>query len=283
MRVLPASKPSADHGALAATAKPRVAVLMPAYNASETIKLSIASLVNNTYPCDIFIIDDGSAVPLELSPDESTRVQLIRLERNVGVARALNTGLKTILSQHYEFVARMDADDICYPDRIAQEVRFLDDHPEIAAVGGWARHLYEAGGAQLFVERTPQSPELIRKALNYNSAIIHSTFMIRTDVLRAVGLYSVDYPVAEDYELFRRITERYKMANIPRFLLDRIISKNGVSVTRRRNQLADRFRIQLRYFRSGELSAWIGIAKTAVLFAVPTSLILKIKEYRFAT
>jgi hypothetical protein len=99
--------------------------------------------------------------------------------------------------------------------------------------------------------------------------------------LREVGLYSENYPVAEDYELFRRITRRFPIANIPAVLVDRRLSHQGVSLTRRRKQLADRLRIQLRYFNPRQLSAWSGVLKTLVLFCVPVSLLVKIKEYRY--
>ncbi len=258
----------------------RVAVLMPAYNPGDQINNAVESLVANTYPCDIYIVDDGSAVPVSQTLRDFSGVTVIRLEENGGVARALNAGLKTILSRSYDFVARMDADDICYPDRIAREVAFLDAHPEIAAVGAWARHIDEETGEPLFIERTPDAPEQVVKALNYNSSVIHITFMIRTDVLKEVGLYSEDYPVAEDYELFRRITRRFPIANIPAVLVDRRLCHQGVSLTRRRKQLGDRLRIQLHYFKPQQLSAWLGVLKTCVLFCVPVALLVKIKKYR---
>lgn len=264
------------------TAAARVAVLIPAYNPSDSdLVLTLESLRNSTYPCDIFIVDDGSDLPVGHVLDGIPGIEVIRLEQNGGIARALNAGLQAILARPYEYVARMDAGDICYPDRLAREVEFLDSHPEIAVVGGWARNIDEDSGKPIFIERTPDSPGAIRKALNYNSAMVHITVMVRAEVLRQVGGYSENYPVAEDYELFRRITARFPIANIPSVLVDRRMSMNGVSFQRRRSQLKDRLRIQLRYFNALDPSSWMGVLKTLVLFAVPVSVILKIKEHKF--
>src|SRR5688572_10705885 len=132
MSVPPAGKPGADRDL--ATANSRVAVLMPAYNAGDTIKRSIASLLNNTFPSDIYIVDDGSDIPVTRVLDDVPRTTVIRLEKNSGVVNARNIGLNAILARPYDFVALLDADDIAYPDRIAREVEFLDNHPEVAGV-----------------------------------------------------------------------------------------------------------------------------------------------------
>ena len=260
----------------------RVAVLMPAYNPGPFINRSVESLVRNTHECDIYIVDDGSKIPVTQILDDFPRTTVIRLEQNRGVVHARNVGLRAILRQPYEFVACLDADDISYPDRIAKEVEFLDSHPEIAVVGAWARFVEEASGRMVFIGRTPESPELVRKTMNYNTAVINSSSMIRASALNAVGLYSEKYPVAEDYELFRRIAQQFPVANLPIILVDMRLSPGGLSLTRRRRQLFDRFRIQLKYFRPLEIGAWVGLVKTLALFLVPRALVTKFKSFRYS-
>jgi glycosyltransferase involved in cell wall biosynthesis len=257
----------------------RVAILMPAYNATASINRAVESLVNGTYPCDIYIVDDGSEVPVTQVLNDYPRVKVIRLPKNAGVVNARNVGLEEILKHPYDYVACLDADDASYPDRIATEVAFLDSHPEIGAVGAWVNHVDDESGRPLFIERNPESPKDIKSALNYNSAVAHSTAMFPAAVLRQVGGYSEHYPVAEDYELFRRITQRYPIANIPSVLVTRNVSPNSLSFKFRRKQLRDRLRIQLRYFNALEPSAWAGLLKTLLLLAVPVSVIMKLKEY----
>lgn len=258
----------------------RVAVLMPAYNPGPFINRAVESLVKNTHACDIYIVDDGSDVPITQILDDFPRTKVIRLERNRGVAHARNAGLRAILKQPYEFVACLDADDICYPDRIARQVEFLDRHPDVAVVGAWARFTEEVSGRIVYTARMPESPEDVRKKMNYNMAVIHTSVMIRASALEAVGLYSERYPVAEDYELLRRIAQRYPIANIPIILVEACLSSGGLSLTRRRRQLFDRLRIQLKYFRPLEISAWIGLGKTLALFPIPRVLVTKLKSFR---
>jgi hypothetical protein len=102
--------------------------------------------------------------------------------------------------------------------------------------------------------------------------------MVRTKVLADVGLYDERYAAAEDYELFRRITRRYKAANVPEFLMDYRISSGGISQRRRVRQLRDRLAIQLRYFEPREWRAWAGVARTAASFLIPKSLAKKMSR-----
>jgi glycosyltransferase involved in cell wall biosynthesis len=259
----------------------RVAVLIPAYNAGSAINSAVESLLNNTLPCDIYIVDDGSKIPVAQILDDFPRTKIIRLEKNAGVARALNVGLEEILKHPYEFVARLDAQDFCYAERLAQQVAFLDSHPDVGAVGCWARFVDPSSGKAVYIERTPDEPALAKQKLHLNSVILHPTLMVRTDVIREVGPYSERYPVAEDYELFRRIAQKFPIVNIPAILVDTQLSVDGVSITRRRRQLLDRLKIQLAYFRPLELYAWIGLLKTFGLFLIPRVLVTKFKSFTY--
>ncbi len=261
------------------TATSRVAVLMPAYNAGRFVNRAVDSLTRSTCLCHIYIVDDGSAVPVAASLKPHPSVAIIRLEQNGGIARARNAGLRAIIERGYEYVACLDADDMCHPDRIAAQVEFLDRHPNVAVVGTWGRSFDEQTGAPLRIGRMPAAPDEVRRAMRYNSAVINTSAMLRVSALRDVGLYSEHYPAAEDYELFRRIGERYDIANIPSILTTISISSEGISRKRRRRQLADRLSIQLKYFEAREPGAWLGVAKTAVLFLAPVSLLSRVKTF----
>ena len=85
-------------------------------------------------------------------------------------------------------------------------------------------------------------------------------------------LFRSRYSAAEDYELLRRISSRFAIANIPEVLVDICISPHGISLRRRRRQLFERLKIQLKYFELLEPGAWLGLARTVLLFLVPVSL-----------
>src|SRR5262249_7941961 len=112
-----------------------VAMLMAAYNAEATLRAAVDSILASTVPCDLYVIDDCSRIPVEKTIGTQAGVTIIRLPRNRGLASALNIGLAHILPLKYRYIARMDADDVSYPHRFASQIAFLDTHPEYAMVG----------------------------------------------------------------------------------------------------------------------------------------------------
>jgi glycosyltransferase involved in cell wall biosynthesis len=254
-----------------------LAVLIAAYNSEATIQKAVNSIIDSGYPCDLFIVDDCSRIPVADVLGPVANVQVIRLAQNVGPARASNVGLKQILEQPYKYIARMDADDASRPERFAKQIAFLEQHPDIGVVGAWGQHFNERTGEPTIVSRTPISAKAVARRKYFNSPVINTTAMIRADVFRDLGLLSVDYPAAEDYELFRRIATRYQIANLPEVLIDICESIHGISRSRRRRQVYDRLRIQLKYFEPLQWRAWAGIATTLLLFLVPQKLVAKIK------
>jgi glycosyltransferase involved in cell wall biosynthesis len=247
---------------------------MTAYNAEKTIRRALDSLAHNAEPFDLLIVDDCSRRPLaEFLGPMGEGVEIVRPPRNLGVAGAKNYGLERLLAGPHEFIAMMDADDISHPERLEKQVAYLRAHPEIALVGAWARFFDENTREVVYHFRPPSEPGGIRDALFSNNCIMHPTWMVRAEALRRSGLYSYDYPAAEDYELLRRMSKTYDFANIPEFLLEYSVSMAGVLMKNRRRQLYDRMRIQAKYFDPARLKSWRGIARTLILFAVPFSVL----------
>jgi glycosyltransferase involved in cell wall biosynthesis len=249
-----------------------LAVIMPAYNAERTIGRAVESLMLNAEPFDLLIVDDCSRRPVaEALGDLPPNVEILRLEKNRGYAGASNAGLRHLLAKDYAFIAVQDADDVSAPNRLAKQVAFLNAHPEIALVGSWARYVDEDTREVVFPFRPPCDAAGIRKALYINNCTVHSSWMVRAPAWRCAGVYSEGYPLAEDYELLRRMAARFDFANLPEYLVDYTISMSGLSMRKRRRQLFDRLRIQLRYFDPWRWAAWFGVARTLLLFAVPLS------------
>jgi len=258
-----------------------VAVLMAAYNAEKTLRAAVESILASTVPCDLFIVDDASRVPVAEVIGERANVTIIRMAQNGGLAAALNVGLTHILPRNYKYVARMDADDVSYPHRFATQIAFLERNPEVTLAGSGARFIDDRSGAMIMYYVPPLTPEAIRKALYFNNCFVHPTWLIRGAALKGLGPYSLEYPAAEDYEFLRRIVSRVTVANVPEYLLDYRISTGGISVSKRTRQLLDRLAIQFRYLEPLEWRAWAGMAKTLALFVVPRALVTTLKtEWR---
>jgi glycosyltransferase involved in cell wall biosynthesis len=115
---------------------PKVTVLMSVYNGEEHLREAIDSILNQTYKnFEFLIIDDGSTdgsvniIRSYLDP----RIRLIKNKKNIGITRSLNKGLKLARG---EYIARMDDDDIAFPERLEKQVRFLNEHVNVGLVGG---------------------------------------------------------------------------------------------------------------------------------------------------
>lgn len=198
---------------------PRVSVILPVCNGEPFLAEAIGSIVAQSFgDFELIAIDDGST---DASGDILDRLargdrRIIALHQsNAGIVASLNRGLAFA---HGEFIARMDADDVAHPERFARQVAFLDAHPDVAAVG-CAVTLIDDAGKRLRDVDYPGAPDAVSAFLETGSALAHPTVMMRRDRVRAVGGYRAAYRHAEDYDLWLRLDERYRLANLPERLL----------------------------------------------------------------
>lgn len=258
--------------------KSPIAVLIPAYNAESTLQEAVDSVLNNTFEVDVFVVDDGSKLPVQSYLKPSGRLTILRQPNNVGLIKALNIGCQHIIDEGYPYLARMDADDICDPERFEKQIAFMKDNPRVGVLGTCGHVIEEHSKKTICYYNHPQYHADILKALNYNSCFIHPTLCIRTKLLKEHGLFSEDYPAAEDYEIIRRLSRHTQLANLSEYLIDYRISSNGISQSKRKQQLTTRFKIQLEYFNVKDPHAWFGACKTILLYAIPINLISVLKR-----
>lgn len=211
--------PMADTNSFMDMAPPAISVLMPVYNGAGFLAAAVDSVLAQTVTdFELIAIDDGSSDgSSDLLQQLAARDQRVRVVRqdNQGIVASLNRALSLASAP---LVARMDADDICRPDRFAKQIAFLDRHPEIAAVSGAMDVIDEAGG-YLRTEAFPTLPDAVDSELLYRSCVCHPAVMARTAALRSVGGYRKNLQYAEDYDLWLRLAEVGKIANLPDVLL----------------------------------------------------------------
>ena len=136
------------------------------------------------------------------------RVRVLSNDSHVGLRAALNQAWRVARGQ---YIARLDADDVALPDRLARQVEFLDGHPAVAAVGG-AMVTIDSGGRRGSTVRYATTDKGIRATLERRNCIAHPTVMMRRSALEEVGGYRIDQ--AEDYDLWLRLAERWELANL---------------------------------------------------------------------
>jgi glycosyltransferase involved in cell wall biosynthesis len=198
--------------------RPTVDVLVTVYNGAAHLRLALQSLTSQTFTDFlIHVVDDGStdSTPAILSEMAAAdrRMRLYRKE-NGGVVEATNYGLQFCQA---EYLARLDADDISYPDRLERQVEILRSNPSILAVSGDA-HKIDMDGKRLPEDALSSSPdkadlELIPAREPY---LMHPFLMIRREALERAGGYR-SLVVAEDSDLYWRLQEIGRLYNDKHF------------------------------------------------------------------
>lgn len=194
---------------------PRVTVLMPVHNGENYLREAIESVLAQTFrDFELLIVDDAStdSSPEIIRAYSDKRVRLLTNERNLKVAASLNRGLDEARG---EYVARMDADDICLPRRLEKQVEFMDSHPQVGISGTRAK----AFGAASYTIRHPVDPKTIRARLLFNTAFVHPSVIMRRRLLEEHGLRYSTLRHFEDLELWQRAAECFECGNLDKTLL----------------------------------------------------------------
>lgn len=222
---------------------PKVTVLMPVYNGGPYLAEAIQSVLQQTFTdFEFLIIDDGSTdesiVIIQMFNDP--RIQLIHNDMNQGLVTSLNKGIGLALG---EYVARMDADDVCLPERLALQVAFMDAHRDIGVCGTWVEVLGEPYGQIL---RYPTDPDTLKCTQLFGPALAHPSVMIRRDLLKETKLlYDPSYKHAEDFELWVRASEYTSLANMGKVLLRYRLNPQQVSKLHNEEQSFNAERVRL--------------------------------------
>lgn len=208
-----------------------VSVVMPVYNGAEFLREAIDSILSQTYSnIEFIVINDGSNDEGECENIIYSYGDKIRYfyKPNGGVASALNYGIK-MAKGHY--IARMDADDIAMPNRIREQVCFMENNLEIGVCGAGYQCIDRNGRAREKIY-CPESDGEIRAELLFLNVISHPTVMIRRDLFDQGWVYD-ESKAAEDYDLWTRMILTVRFANISQILLKHRVNEKSVTGTQR--------------------------------------------------
>lgn len=199
---------------------PRVSVLMPSFNAAPYVAAAIESILGQMYrDFEFLILDDGSSdATLDICrryAQQDDRIQVIAGEHH-GHTWWLNHGLQIARG---EFIARMDADDVSMPARLATQVEYLDRHPSCVAAGCDIITI-DDDGEIVGTVRHPTTHEAILDAIVAGGlgVVVHAAVLMRRDALRSIGGYRVETEPAEDLDLWLRLAGAGDLANVPELL-----------------------------------------------------------------
>jgi glycosyltransferase involved in cell wall biosynthesis len=203
-------------------------VLIPAYNAENTIVDAVQSVLIQTHTnFEIIVVDDGSQdATLELLKGiQDSRLRILEFPENRGLIDALNAGLELCKGK---YVFRLDADDICKPSRIQEQICFLESNPEVGLLGTAFESIDSKGTTTLV--RYASSHDTIAFKHLYQIHLCHPTVAIRKSVLIEQNLkYNIEYKHAEDYGLFNQLLKVTRASNLPSVLLTKVNALQTVS------------------------------------------------------
>lgn len=201
-----------------------IAVIMSLYrsDALEYVKLATESILNQTYKdFDFYIQYDGfvqKEVDDYLSNIKDERIHINRRNENKGLAYSLNELLKIVMPMGYEYIARMDADDISMPDRFEKQIAYMEAHPETGCLGTWAKEI-KSDGSEYYRKQMPETHEGCRELFMIRDCMIHPTVMFRRSYIEKAGLYSLDTYFGEDTMMWAQgFAAGCKFANVPEYL-----------------------------------------------------------------
>ncbi len=238
---------------------PQVSVLMPCFNAADTLPETLDSILAQTHPdFEIIAVDDGSADDtasiLQSYAAQDPRLQPLRLPHQ-GIIPTLNAGLEAC---HAEFVARMDADDLSPPQRLAAQSHYLDEHPEVGLVASLVEGFPQSelrGGFRIYIEwlNSLIENEAIYRERFVESPLAHPSVMFRKSLVQELGGYQ-EHGWAEDYDLWLRMAEiGTRFAKFPEVLLQWRDHPPRLTRTDSRYSLSNFLRAKAHYLMRGPL------------------------------
>jgi cellulose synthase/poly-beta-1,6-N-acetylglucosamine synthase-like glycosyltransferase len=244
---------------------PVVSILLPCFNAAETLNETLESVARQTASdFEVVAVDDGSTDStlgiLQSWAERDPRFCVLSIPHG-GVITAANTGIKACNAR---YIARLDADDIAHPDRLAMQVNYLDDHPNVTVVSSFVRAFPEPTvreGYQIYVQwlNSLVTNEDIRREMFVESPLANPSVMIRRNWLEKMGGYQ-DYGWPEDYDLWLRMyLAGAVFAKIPKVLLSWRDHPTRITRTDSRYSIENFLRAKAHYLARGPLADRDGV------------------------
>ncbi|QEF99476.1 Putative glycosyltransferase EpsE [Stieleria maiorica] len=235
-------------------AVPRVSVVMSVYNGEAQLGATIDSILGQTFDdFEFVIVDDGSSDRsgecLQRYAVRDPRIVLLR-QPNAGLTRALIVGCEHARG---EFIARQDVGDRSLPQRLEKQLEFLDQHPDVVAVGAGCRRIGPEGEFLGETIRDESPAQITRGLMEEGRGISHMVATYRADAYRSAGGYRKEFRFAQDTDLWYRMSRQGLLAELPEVLFEWGIDLDGISSTNhdRQSRLAMLARESDRRVREG--------------------------------
>lgn len=216
----------------------KVSLVMAVYNGEAYLKETIDSMLAQTYSdLEIIIVNDGStdSTSIILNKIKDSRVRLIELASNSGVANALNIAIEQAQG---DWIAIHDSDDISLPNRIEEQVNHLINNPQLIATGSFVECFTDIDAKEINIARIKNlqnyknsiiTSAQIKAELFKGCPLIHGSLLMSKEAFYKVGKYDTGYRIASDYDLLMRLAAVGPIENTTKVLYKYRVSLNSLS------------------------------------------------------
>ncbi len=256
---------------------PAVSVLVPVFRPdlgflAEAIDSVIAQTMQDW---ELILVEDPSETSLEslMARFADSRIRLHRRNAQRSLAAALNDGIELCAAP---IVARLDADDVCSPERLELQFAYLEAHPDVAVVGSSISIINERGEG-IGHRSLPASPDAVAEALRRYNCVAHPTVMFRKAVVTGCGGYDAAAAI-EDYDLWCRLSVAgIGIANLQDELLRYRFHAGALKFESVHDVIRETIRTKRRYFE-GALTVRdrLRIAGEQSLLLLPPRVVLRL-------
>ncbi len=206
-----------------------ISVVIPMFNAAATIAAAITSALSQSHTnLEVVVVDDGStdrsAEIVAAFCARDARVRLVSHSTNRGLVAALNTGIGACRS---DLVARLDADDVAQPQRLAAQRAHFDNSAVVLSASGYRR--VDSSGTEISRHAAPRDHATFVAALATGNCICHSSVMFRRSTVLRIGGYRREWFPVEDYDLWIRLSRVGAYRGLDDIGVDYLVSGFGIS------------------------------------------------------
>ena len=214
-----------------------VSIVIPVHNGEKYIKESIDSCLAQTYSnIEILVVDDKSTdSTLEILKGYGEKITVLPVEKQNGLGNVINIGIR---ASKGKYIARMDADDIMYPDRIEKQVEYLENNPSCVAVGGQIDIINENSDITGHREYAQNDKDLKKNRFLFQP-FAHPAVTLRRSTLEEIGLYPEDMWKVEDVKLFLILSTKGEFANLP----DTVLKYRMTFQTESQSKMVEHFKL----------------------------------------
>lgn len=226
------------------TSNPLVSIVIPVHNGERYIKESIDSCLNQTYKnIEILVVDDKSEDrTLEVLKEYGEKITVLSIEKQNGLGNVINVGIR---ESQGKYIARMDADDIMYPQRIEKQIEYLESNPNCVAIGGQIDIIDENNNITGHREYAIEDRDIKKNRFLFQP-FAHPAVTLRKSIVEEIGLYPENMWKVEDVKFFLILSTKGEFHN----LKDTVLKYRMTYKTESQSKMLDHFK------KTNEIRKW---------------------------